>query len=61
MTRERAPQPNQQAGLGLVLAVLGFAIVFPVVAHFTGVSAATVSAVLATLPGLILAAYGQRR
>ena len=44
--------------LGLVLAVLGFAIVFPITAHFARVDAATISAVLAALPGLILTAYG---
>ena len=41
------------------MAVLGFALVFPVVAALTGVNAATVSAVLAALPGLIIAVYGR--
>jgi hypothetical protein len=44
----------------VVLAILGFAIAFPVVAHWAGVDAATVSATLAALPGILLAAFGRR-
>lgn len=56
----RKPSPSRpRAGTGLVMAVLGFALVFPVVAALTGVNAATVSAVLAALPGLIIAVYGR--
>ncbi|OLB74589.1 MAG: hypothetical protein AUI14_23055 [Actinobacteria bacterium 13_2_20CM_2_71_6] len=49
-----------RTGTGVVLAVLGFAIAFPVVAHWAGVDAATVTATLAALPGILLAAFGRR-
>jgi hypothetical protein len=44
----------------MVIAILGFAIVFPVVATFAGTSGATVTAILAALPGLIVAVRSGR-
>jgi hypothetical protein len=46
---------------GLIIAFLCFALVFPVTAAWAGVNAATVSAVLASLPGILLAALSPHK
>jgi hypothetical protein len=52
----KRPRLNRPTGMGIVLAILGFAVVFPAVAHWSGVSEATVSGMLASLPGILVAA-----
>jgi hypothetical protein len=57
------PQPpnNPPAGIGALVAVLGFAVVFTIVIHWASLDRATVVAILAAIPGILVAAYGRRR
>jgi len=51
--------PTPGSGIGITVAVLGFAIAFPLVAKLSNLDVAVVTATLASLPGILYAALGR--
>ena len=58
-----SPQPPTGPALylGIVIAVLSFALVFMVLVHYLNTPTATTAAILAAVPGILWAALGGRR
>jgi hypothetical protein len=60
-SRAEAHPPGVAASaVVLVITTLAFAVLFPLAASVAGVDTATISAVLAAVPGILLAVLGRR-